>query len=482
VWLGALTLATVAWAMIWGKVLAVPAEALLVVWCIPWSMHFLRLMYFGHIWPEYPLFYLLGFLASYLIGFYFPIIRREEEASRSRPGAPFLDGSGLREWQWIYDLCAISGFICALAAVMSGFALTGGNYSDLSQVRQAFLTESVSKWDYLVVLTSPPGVVAFVVGLLYQEYLGAFRRLVYILAGLCTVVAGVAHAGRYTAVQIVILTLICAAIRRKNHLRPLGDARFTILMGAILTVLAAYMLIMPYFRDSTATSDFAELAVSAAGVEVDPGLSQTVSAQAPAVRDVLYASYVYLAMPLENFRIFYSVYSDSPKLGALEGSVVVHQLSRIFPQIESPTDILMDRGQEYANVGEPPTSWQTMASYMVIDFGWVGCLVLIGALGNFSRFMYDSAVAAHSVPATLALAALCFYPVHSIMYSALASLDLLLLVLWGIVLRMIGGKNPIRRAPFIDRAAGLRATGSAPAISRQIPNPKPQTDERPTEC
>jgi hypothetical protein len=93
-----------------------------------------------------------------------------------------------------------------------------------------------------------------------------------------------------------------------------------------------------------------------------------------------------------------------------------------------------------------------MASYMVIDFGWVGCLVLIGALGNFSRFMYDSAIATHSIPATLALAALCFYPVHSIMYSALASLDLLLLVLWGIVLRIIGGKSSIRRARLVQSA------------------------------
>jgi hypothetical protein len=452
VWLGALTLATVAWAMIWGKVLAVPAEALLVVWCIPWSMHFLRLMYLDHIWPEYPLFFILAFLVLYLIGFYLPIVGKERQLKNPRPDAVFLDGRGLREWRWIYDICAISGFLCALAAIMSGVTLAGGNFSDLSQVRQAFLTESVSKWDYLVVITSPPGVVAFVVGLLYQEYLGAFRKLVYILAGLCTVVSGAAHAGRYAAVQIVILTLICVAIRRKNHLRPLGDARLTIMMGAILTVLAAYMLILPYFRDNTATSEFAELAASATGVEVDPGLSQTVSAQAPAARDSLYASYIYLAMPLENFRIFYFVYKGSPRFGAFEQGLLARQIARVFPEMPTFEGTLAEREQELEAAGEATTSWQTMVRDAVIDFGWIGCLIFALALGNFGRFVYESALWTCSIPAVTALVGTIFLSVHSIMYSAIGSQDILFLIFWGVVLRMIGGKNSIRRASLIPSA------------------------------
>lgn len=459
-WLGAITLGTVAWAMIMGKVLAVPAEALMVTWCIPGSLHFLRLMYLGHIWPQYPLLYLVGFLASYLIGFYFPIVRREGKVRNPSGGETTVDASTLRDWSWLYDFCALLGLICALAAVGSGLSLTGGNYSDMSQVRQSFLNDSVSKWDYLVVLTSPPGIVAFVVGLLFQEHLNPLRRLIYIFSGLATVASAVAHAGRYAAVQIVILTLICLAMRRKQNLKALADTRLIMIVGATLIVLVAYMVALPYFRDESATLSYAELAASFDGVTVDSGLAQDVSAQGPMVRDALYAFYSYLAMPLENFRIFYCVYHGSPKLGALEGSIVAHQLSRIFPKIESPRDILLDRAADYANVGEAPTSWQTMASYMVIDFGWTGCLIAIGALGNFSRLVYDCETSTRSVPAALALAALCFYPVHSIMYSALASLDLLLLVLWAVVLRMIRGKSMIHCAPGLETPAYLKGSES----------------------
>jgi hypothetical protein len=428
------TLAAILWTMIFGRALAHPAEALIVSWAIPWSSHFLHLFYFGHDWPQKPLLYVAMFLGSYLLGFYL-----DPETGKARGGlrksTEILRPHSIQGSTRIYDLCAVLGCVSAFAALRWGVSSIGGDYQDLGAVRDAFTSNpNVSAWAYVVLLTSPGGIIAYVAALLYQEELSSLRRLSYILAGFLTVTSGVVQAGRYMAVLVTGLTLICMALRRRARKRVIADKRLAWMLAAIVTVLAAYMLILPSLRDTRGRADYAAYASKSVGVEVDDGLQAPLTQMNSTLRVALYASYAYLAMPLENVRIFYEVYSGTPAYGGLEESLIARQMKRVFPQIKAGMDILEERYEENAAAGEASTSWQTMARDAVIDFGWSGALIFAFVLGLLGRVVFRNAISSGSIRSVFALVALCFISFHSIMYSIIGDLNILVLLGWGWIL------------------------------------------------
>jgi oligosaccharide repeat unit polymerase len=291
--------------------------------------------------------------------------------------------------------------------------------------------------------------VAFVIGLLYQEQLGTLRRYAYLLAGFSTVVSAVVSAGRYTAIQIAILTVICVAIRRINHLHPFADVRLRMLVSTLTIALVCYMLAIPFLRDRKGTTGFSEYAASQGRVEVDEKLVEPLGSLGPAIRDSIYGSYVYLGMPIENFRVFYFVYAGRPQFGAFEQGTITRQIARVFPQLQTFEANLKDRNREFFDAGESSSSWQTLVRDAVIDFGWIGCLVFAIAMGTFARFVYERAASRPSIAAILTLVGTCFVSVHSIMYSVIGVPDVLVLIGWGVVIRSARkyravGSEPVR--------------------------------------
>jgi oligosaccharide repeat unit polymerase len=452
--LAALILCTVLWAMLFGRVLAHPAEALLVIWSIPWSFHFLRLLYFSHVWPEAPLIYVAAFLGCYLLGFYVPFLVHSQAAGARDIPPTFLRPGSLTARRRLYDICAMLGFVSAIAAFLSGVANFGANgFSDLAAVRETFTQSTqVSGWAYVVLLSSAGGTVAITMGLLFQEEIGRLRRAAYILSGFATVASAVVEAGRFAALLVALLILICMAVRRKSGLRAIRGRDLGWMLGAIVFALAGYMLVLPSLRDSNGDVGFAEFASRVAGVDMDQGLDAPLSRLPSPVRDAIYGSYVYLAMPIENFRIFYYVYQGKPRYGILEESLISRQISRLFPSLETSTEVLSNRDEEYAAAGEATTSWQTMVRDAVIDFGWAGALVFAWLLGIIGRSVYRRATSSCSVGSILALIGLCFISVHSIMYSIVGDLNILTLLSWGPVLYWTSGKpaDTAAKSPVLE--------------------------------
>jgi hypothetical protein len=466
--LAILALTAIGWAILYGTIMAHPAETLLVIWCIPASLHFARLMYPGHSWPDYPLLYLVGFLCCYLLGFYSLRAKRVRRIAAPSRGSTLLDSGGLRRREWLYDTCALLGLISAVCAILSGAAYSGGSYSDMGSVRHAYMSATPTIWAYVVLVTQPAAVVAFVVGFLYQERLSVRRRYIYMFAGMTTVVSGVVSAGRYTAVQIVLLTGICIAIRRANHLPAFADARLRTLVSMVTTGLLIYMLAIPYLRDRSGQTGVAEFAI-AEGIQVDPEFVDTVWSLNPSIRDALYETYIYLAIPIENFRVFYYVYAGTPQYGAFEQGTITRRIANIFPQVQTFEANLVERDSEFHQAGESGASWQTLVRDAVIDYGWIGCLLFAFALGAFGRFVYARAASGPSIPVVLALVGTCFISAHSIMYSVIGVPSVLVLIMWGAVVQLTRGHRPIGSIPFRNRyPRSMRSARPAPDNGARI--------------
>jgi oligosaccharide repeat unit polymerase len=422
-----------------GSVLSNPFESLIVIWCVPFSAHYSQLIRFGHPWPESPMLYLAGFLCCYAVGFHLPLFKRLASKGINKTNLHFLrGGKEIQERTRLFDMLALIGAISAVAAVKAGLNYAGAADLDMSTLREEYVAGvGVSVWSYIVLLTKPAGVIVFVVALLYQERLCTWRRIAYLLIGLSTVTSAVLSAGRYNAVQVLILAFICSAMRRAAGLRVLGDVFMRITGFAMVIALAAYMMILPYFRDRTATSGMGVFALIVLGYEPEERISAWLENLGDTESDAVYGTYIYLESPLECFRIFESVYEGSPHYGAYQLGVFSRQLARVFPGIETDDEVRKDLDLEFIKVNEAPTMWATMVRDCVLDFGWTGGLLFALGLGLYGRYLYLRAYFRPSLAFSIELAGICFISVHSIMYSAFGSLDIIALLVFGVMVQLI---------------------------------------------
>lgn len=371
-----------------------PIRALVVAWLIcllPILTGFIRYGFSGGLGLGFPL-VIIGSVACFVLG----ALLHELNSAPSRPLPPpvsrwlsqrdFIDTLPVARLCWWLG-AAGSAFIC-----LDFYLFGGAGLNDIAALRDSYLGREASILAKLGSVLTWACLYCFGFALAHRQHLGTvgFARFLVPVAGYFLV--AVFSAGRQTAFQILIFTIIVLWICRIRGGRPVaGSNRSTAFAIALSVAMIAYMGYVAVVRNDAAISDDkVEVLARIFDLEFSPVFEHTIGLLGRGVRTTAVEAMVYFSSSVALFEKFLEIDTLGPYFGAMSFPFAFRQLEPLTGI--SVVGAYMAKVEAMQSLGVIGVGWTTgMSSYM-LDFGVVGACLLLVLQGYYSSFAWRRAV------------------------------------------------------------------------------------------
>ena len=407
-----------------------PIRALAIAWLVclmPIAAGVVRYGYAGGLGLTYPA-AVIGFLACFVFGALLHEISASNRPVMPQPVCRWLAERDFGDTLPIAYLCwwlATAGtvFIC-----LDFYLFGGAGLNDIAALRDAYLGRDVSILAKLGSVLTWACLYCFGFALAHRPRLGHVRFARFMLPVLGYFLVAVFSAGRQTAFQIMIFTVILLWI---NRLRA-GQLRAERGRGALFAVVvsAAMIAYMGYVavsrNDALISEDKVEVLVRIFDLEFLPIFDHAVAVFGQGVRATVVEGMVYFSSSVTLFEKFLELDLPGPYFGAMSFPFVFRQLEPLTGI--SVIGAYLDKVDAMQSLGVTGVAWTTAISSYMLDFGVVGACLLLIAQGYYSSFVWRRAIEGacfhDAMIAAVAVAAAVYLPLLA------ATSDTNLLLVW----------------------------------------------------
>jgi len=368
------------------------ALALACLVCLgPLATGMIQYRFSGGLGLSYPLIF-IGMMLCFVAG-----ALLQEAGNRPVRRPPPAVGRWLTERDFVEtlptaNLCwwlasAGTAFIC-----FDFYLFGGAGLNDVAALRDAYLGRDVSLLAKLGSVLTWACLYCFGFAVLFRMQMGlaGFLRFLIPLAGYFLV--AVFSAGRQTAFQIMIFTVVLLWIDRLRSGRPrLARGRGLVFASVISAAMVLYMGYIAVARnDALISEDKVEVLVRIFDVELAPVFDGWLSLFGEGVRTTVVEGMIYFSSSIALFEKFLELEFPGPYFGAMS-------LPFIFRQLESVTGVsvigaYLDKVDAMLSLGVTGVAWTTAMSSYILDFGIIGACLFLAAQGYYSSHAWRRAV------------------------------------------------------------------------------------------
>jgi hypothetical protein len=220
-------------------------------------------------------------------------------------------------------------------------------------------------------------------------------------------VLGILSAGRQAAFQILIVTLVALAFR-KDIVRRRSTLKLSSLLVVFLVAatLIGYMGYIAHARQNAKISaSKAEVLEKIFNFDLDPTVDAITGLAGPDVKDGIVEALVYFNSPVNMLPVFVSVDTPRHYFGMLTFPIVARRFEWLYGM--SVVTAMAEGADRMGRAGVIGVGWFTAYSAFILDFGYIGCGVLVFLIGLLSGRAWAHYQRERSFPSFMLL--LCAY-------------------------------------------------------------------------
>ena len=380
--------------------------------------------------------YILCFYCMcYIFGYYFYEHKKQPIAginriSKSEIDKDFFSARHIAKYCW---MIAATGTIFLII----DFSFLGGaGLDDLATLRETYSSQSASISRKVASILTWGCLYCFAFSLYYMKRLKSLALFIYLAPIVGFFLVAVFSAGRQTAFQILIFSILSFTTKNYQRVRtPRKEKKGIYIALVISLVMIFYMGYVAGARnDAVVSADKVEVLSRLFDFEIAEWFVPILDTIGGGARTTLVEALVYFSSPTALFARFLDVNLQTHSFGAMT-------IPFIFRQIEPLTGmsvigLLNDKMAMMNDAGVIGAGWTTAFSYYILDFGYIGAAFFVFLHGYYSSYTWRRAKIEQTFHTNLVSIILITSALYSPMLAASSDTNLLFLWLFcGIIIR-----------------------------------------------
>ena len=324
-------------------------------------------------------------------------------AGRREPPVPPGPADFARAFRAVTPVAYLCWVIAITATTLNyiDFTLLGGaGLDDLASLRDIYTNKtSASIFAQLASIFTWACLFCFMYAIFFRRELSRGRFIFFLLPIVGYFSLSVFSAGRQAAFQIMLvallLVLVTRIVRGKSEPRPRRRRVLTgerVGLAVLSTAMIGYMGYVAVARnDGGISDDKSVVLMSVFEFRFAPAVEKITQAMGQNIRGSIVEAVVYFSSSPALFEPFLTITWSRPYFGAMTFPVIFRQIQSLTGL--SPTDGLRDKVDAINAIGVIGSGWATAMSSYIIDYGVIGTLVLLFAMGFYSTYAWRKALA-----------------------------------------------------------------------------------------
>jgi hypothetical protein len=295
---------------------------------------------------------------------------------------------------------AAAGILASGLFAVEMLVFKGIDPFDILSTREAYLTMQVGPLSRIAAVLGAGGFVGLTAAVLLWEHISGAIRLICLVAAASLIAFSVLSAGRQTILQLILVGIFAAAIRRQFVTRERLPRTLRMSFVVCFVGIVLYGGFAAGQRNAIAVRmSKKEMLERLFGVRFSPALDVRLDEMPGPVRDGVAEALVYVTHPIPNFVVFWSVPNrPGPFYGLWEQPFVARRLYELG-LVDTTVDFRLESVlQSFRSSGRFELIFQTAVRDLVIDFGALGTLVMMSVFGACGAFALESMKREPSVP------------------------------------------------------------------------------------
>jgi hypothetical protein len=291
------------------------------------------------------------------------------------------------KWKRVGSFCLAIAVVSIITTILN-ILTSGFDLSDLASVRaQAIDMAEANIWARIAAVTAWASFLCLGLGIYFRDQLGRVQALVYMGAGSGIFVNMLSLAGRNSVLQLIIFCLAVESIRKsraKNSNAALrgGISSRWAMAGAGFAYLLFITLNRPGNLDAQDRSTVLFRLFSAS---FSQGLSDVLD-HVPALKGPIVEFLLYVTHTAPLFSIQMQIDFGGHFYGIFSFPFVARQLQPFHGY--SVADALELKRFYVQSAGVIGFGWTTALSSYIMDFGYIGCYIMMFVQGLASQYLY----------------------------------------------------------------------------------------------
>jgi len=320
----------------------------------------------------------------------------------------------LPKTQNVITLAALLGFVGACFFVVEMVYNNGASLANEYDIRDLYSSKQTSIFGQIAAVLLPGGYIALCGAVFYGNAVARRVRMLWIVAALSTIVNDLLSGGRQVTLQLSMLFLIAAAIRRAVTEKQKVTARSVGYRILSLIGVLAFLLYASYVALNRNYSIQAKYPAMLAifGASVNPESEDMFYRLPDDGKEIAIVSYLYLTNSVANFQGDYKIKFSKMGYGLYLNPFVARRLASVIPGVRTVEVATEDAARDMEEAGVFSKGFHTASGSLLGEFGKFGSLLFAWVLGVSFGKCHKRFIAKPTLGRCIAVATACLVALY----------------------------------------------------------------------
>lgn len=325
-----------------------------------------------------------------------------------------------------FRLAVIMGTVGVIFQLLDFFLIKGGVFSELSTLRESFVSGRISIYSKLSSVCTWGGFFVLIYVLRNNVRLRRKTLIILSIPSLGIVLSSILSAGRQSLLQFILIILVSILV-----LRDLGLSRKikrTKIALIVLPILVLGIFITLNRNSGELSSSKVEVLQSLFEFDLNSHLIRVLNCLPLAFAEIIVELIVYLTNSLPLYGAYYSQVTFEYSYGATNFPFLFRQLEPLTGIVVS--EIMADKAITMREAGAMPFGWTNAFSGFIGDFGKLGAVGATLIVGMLSQMIYNTHRKTQNFSSFVLLVSVLLWAIYSPLFSVFGDTNIFLLSMY----------------------------------------------------